>query len=128
MAGPTAEVVEGVRSAYNRIAEAYAAVNSGEMPGALLRLAHKLLYGVGPDARLVDVGCGVGRDMGWFESRGVQVVGHEQADRRRPNPVMETRSAGAQRGVARDAVDDVLEVGSILHGECTDRGQHAQRE
>ena len=75
MAGATADVVEGVRSAYDQIAEAYSAVNGGQMPEALLRLEHNLLGHVGHGARLIDVGCGVGRDMGWFESQGVRVNG-----------------------------------------------------
>jgi ubiquinone/menaquinone biosynthesis C-methylase UbiE len=68
-------VVKGVRSAYDRIADDYAAVNSGAMPEALLRLARKLLADVGLGARILDVGCGVGRDMGWFELHGVRMVG-----------------------------------------------------
>ena len=75
MAGATADVVEGVRSAYDQIAEAYSAVNGGQMPEALLRLEHNLLGHVGHGARLIDVGCGVGRDMGWFESQGIRVNG-----------------------------------------------------
>ena len=71
----TKDAVGGTRCAYDQIAETYAAVNSGDMPEALARLGCKLLDHVGRGAHILDVGCGVGRDMGWFEAQGMQVTG-----------------------------------------------------
>ena len=68
------KAVEGTRSAYDQIAETYVTVNS-DMPEAVVRLAHKLTEHVRPGARVIDVGCGCGRDMGWFEAQGIHVVG-----------------------------------------------------
>jgi len=67
-------VVERTRSAYDQLAGTYAEVNSGDVPDPLLKLARTLVRHVGPGARIIDVGCGAGRDVRWFESQGVQVA------------------------------------------------------
>ncbi len=69
------DVVEGTRAAYDQIAETYATVNGGDMPEVLLRLAQKLIQHTAKGARMIDVGCGAGRDMGWFEAQGIRVMG-----------------------------------------------------
>jgi ubiquinone/menaquinone biosynthesis C-methylase UbiE len=67
--------VARTQSAYDQIAETYAEVNSGDVPDPLLRLARTLACHVGLGARIIDVGCGAGRDVRWFESQGIQVTG-----------------------------------------------------
>ena len=69
------DVIEAIRYAYDRVAPVYRAVNGGNMPAVLARLARGLVAPLRPGACLIDVGCGVGRDMGWFESRGFRVTG-----------------------------------------------------
>ena len=69
------DVVGGVRSAYDEVAETYAAVNSGDVPESLVGLGRKLCDHVGPSGRILDVGCGAGRDVRWFAARGAQVTG-----------------------------------------------------
>lgn len=69
------DVVEGTRAAYEQIAKTYAEVNSGDVPDSLLRLARELVHHVGHDANIIDVGCGTGRDMAWFEGQGMRVTG-----------------------------------------------------
>ena len=58
------EAVEGTRSACDQIAETYAAVNSGDMPEVLLRLAHKLIQHMEQGARIIGVGYGSGPHLG----------------------------------------------------------------
>jgi ubiquinone/menaquinone biosynthesis C-methylase UbiE len=69
------DIVDGVRSAYDEIAETYALANSGDMPGSLVGLGRKLCNHVGLGGHILDVGCGVGRDLQWFKARGAQVTG-----------------------------------------------------
>lgn len=68
------DVVKRVQAAYDYIADRYASVNR-DMPQDLVDLAHELTIRVGPTDRIVDLGCGLGRDMAWFESHGMNVVG-----------------------------------------------------
>jgi ubiquinone/menaquinone biosynthesis C-methylase UbiE len=64
-----------MRAAYARIADEYARINCGPMPGDLLAAAALMAERAGPGGSIVDIGCGPGRDMAWFESRGVRVTG-----------------------------------------------------
>ena len=63
-----------IRSAYDQIAPHYAARNS-EMRDGLINLAAQFLELSGSGTRLLDLGCGAGRDMAWFESQGATVTG-----------------------------------------------------
>ncbi|MDP9379783.1 MAG: class I SAM-dependent methyltransferase [Chloroflexota bacterium] len=65
---------ERVRDAYNRIAGMYA-LRTAEMPPALIKLADEFLALLPPDPRVLDLGCGAGRDMAWLEARGARVTG-----------------------------------------------------
>jgi ubiquinone/menaquinone biosynthesis C-methylase UbiE len=69
------DVTKTVQAAYNQIAATYASVNSGDMPENLLALAQKLVQGIGQAAHVIEIGCGIGRDMAWFESQSVKVTG-----------------------------------------------------
>ena len=64
-----------IQSAYARIADEYARINSGPMPGDLLAAAALMAERAGPVGSIIDIGCGPGRDMAWFEARGVRVTG-----------------------------------------------------
>jgi ubiquinone/menaquinone biosynthesis C-methylase UbiE len=50
------------------------------MPTDLERLAHTLLARCGEKASIVDIGCGTGRDMAWFEQRSLHVIGVDRSD------------------------------------------------
>ncbi len=63
-----------IQKAYDQIAPHYAARNS-EMRDGLIDLAAQFLELTGQPAHILDLGCGAGRDMVWFESQGAFVVG-----------------------------------------------------
>jgi ubiquinone/menaquinone biosynthesis C-methylase UbiE len=68
-------VVRQLRAAYDQLVVAYADRNHGAMPDKLLPLAGRLVLHVGSGGHLIDVGCGTGRDMAWFETRALSVTG-----------------------------------------------------
>ncbi len=65
---------EQTRAAYDQIVTKYAAINAA-MPPELATAADRFLQLIGPGARVLDVGCGAGRDMAWLEGLGLTVVG-----------------------------------------------------
>jgi len=65
---------ERVAAAYDHIAADYAVINT-TMPPHLAELATRFLARLGPGTRVLDVGCGAGRDMAWMETRGATVTG-----------------------------------------------------
>jgi ubiquinone/menaquinone biosynthesis C-methylase UbiE len=68
------DVIAGTRATYDQIAEVYAHVNCGPLGGCLLALARELARCVGEGAHIVDVGCGPGRDVAWFQSQNIRVT------------------------------------------------------
>src|SRR5687767_2754207 len=71
--GPT------MRATYDRIAPSYEEANRGRSPGQDPELANgfveraRAVGGTAP--RVVEVGCGPGRDMTWLEGKGIRMVG-----------------------------------------------------
>jgi ubiquinone/menaquinone biosynthesis C-methylase UbiE len=69
---------EITRETYNQIAPTYAQV-SAVMGENLLESAQKFLEllepSFGQNAKILDVGCGPGRDMAWFENHNINVTG-----------------------------------------------------
>src|SRR5688500_737378 len=63
-----------VQAAYDQIAPHYAARNS-ELRDGLIALAAQFLELTEQTGHILDLGCGAGRDMLWFESQGASVVG-----------------------------------------------------
>lgn len=63
-----------MRATYDTIAADYAERTGRILPG-LEALGRDFLALVSPDARILEVGCGAGRDMEWLESQGAEVVG-----------------------------------------------------
>ena len=63
-----------IAGAYDQIAAEYA-VRNAAMPHDLLDLGARFLALTGPHARVLEVGCGSGRDMAWLEERGAVVTG-----------------------------------------------------
>lgn len=63
-----------MQQAYDRIAAQYAAVNAA-IPPEVAASANRFLELTSHQAHILDVGCGAGRDMAWFEARGAAVIG-----------------------------------------------------
>lgn len=63
-----------IQAVYDQIAPHYAARNS-EMRDGLIDLASQFLEMIDKPARMLDLGCGAGRDMAWLESQGAYMVG-----------------------------------------------------
>ncbi|TFG67649.1 MAG: class I SAM-dependent methyltransferase, partial [Anaerolineales bacterium] len=61
------------RSSYDRIAPAFA-VRNAFMPPTVLESAHHFITLVPSGGRILDAGCGAGRDSAWFASQGFQVT------------------------------------------------------
>jgi len=61
--------------AYDQIVLEFAKRNHVSLDGELLALAQKLVKHVGQDGHILDIGCGTGRDMAYFESQGIAVTG-----------------------------------------------------
>lgn len=64
-----------IRVSYDRLVSAYVARNDAETPPKLLPLLHQLADATGRCGQILDVGCGTGREMAWFESQGVRMCG-----------------------------------------------------
>ncbi|MBN1978843.1 MAG: class I SAM-dependent methyltransferase [Anaerolineae bacterium] len=65
-----------LQAAYDQIAEGFADVTA-DMPPELILAAEQFLGITRPGALILDLGCGAGRDMAWFESQGATVVGSD---------------------------------------------------
>lgn len=63
------------RGTYDVIAGDYAEANAGAPSGYVARARALLLASLWPGARLADLGCGTGRDLGFFAEHGLHAVG-----------------------------------------------------
>ena len=64
-----------VQNTYDRIVVEFAKRNHFNMADNLVLLAQEMIQHVGENGNLIDIGCGTGRDMTWFESQGNAVTG-----------------------------------------------------
>jgi ubiquinone/menaquinone biosynthesis C-methylase UbiE len=68
-------IFEQVQLGYDQIVLEYAKRNHSTMAENLVFLAQELIQHVGTEGHILDIGCGTGRDMAWFESQKVNVLG-----------------------------------------------------
>ncbi len=66
--------IEITRESYEQMAPTYAQI-SANMSETLLAFAQKFLGALEPNAEILDVGCGPGRDIAWFENHNINVTG-----------------------------------------------------
>lgn len=64
-----------VQISYDQIVLEFAKRNHFNMADNLVRLAQELVKHIGQSGRLVDIGCGTGRDMAWFELHRIATIG-----------------------------------------------------
>jgi ubiquinone/menaquinone biosynthesis C-methylase UbiE len=76
---PQTDTAFRVQEAYDQLALVYAQSNHGTMPADLEQLGSILLKRLKLKARIIDVGCGTGRDLAWFESHGMVVIGVDRS-------------------------------------------------
>lgn len=62
------------RRTYDQIAGQFAA-KIPVMDERLIAKASRLIEGIRPNERILDLGCGPGRDLSWFQEKGIQAVG-----------------------------------------------------
>lgn len=112
-------VVAAHAAAYDGWAESFAE-RTAAMPPALASLGGRVLSGFSVPPRILDVGCGPGRDMAWFEERGATVVGIDVS--RRMLELARERCAGelvrmdmCELGFPAASFDVVWSVASLLH-------------
>lgn len=72
--GTMSPMTRRVQAAYDHIAPVFAERNAA-MPRSYVELGARFAEEIGTDKRILDLGCGVGRDMAWFEQQGLEVVG-----------------------------------------------------
>jgi ubiquinone/menaquinone biosynthesis C-methylase UbiE len=73
--GLVMDIFRRVQAGYDQIVLEYAKRNHFKMPSNLVLMAQGLLQHTGLSGRIIDIGCGTGRDMAWFESEGANVTG-----------------------------------------------------
>ena len=95
------------QAAYDQIAAQYAVKNAA-MPKALTTAGRRFLELLGPGPRILDAGCGAGRDMAWLQRRGATVAGMDLSRRmlalaqsmaRGPLLQMDMRSLALRAGI-----------------------------
>ena len=106
-------------AAYDSWAETFAERTS-QMPSELAALGERVLGRFSTSPRILDVGCGPGRDMAWFEARRATVVGIDVSSR-----MLELARARCSGELLRmdmrtlklpgRSVDAVWSIASLLH-------------
>lgn len=106
-------------AAYDRIAARFEQLNA-EMPESLVTLGDRVLQHLPPRPRILDVGCGPGRDMAWFEAREALVTGIDVSAEMLARAGKRTRGPLAQMDMrklnfAAASFDAVWAIASLLH-------------
>ena len=69
------DIFRQVQAGYDELVFEYAKRNHFKIPDNLVSMAKGLIQHTGLNGRIVDIGCGTGRDMTWFESQNAHVTG-----------------------------------------------------
>jgi ubiquinone/menaquinone biosynthesis C-methylase UbiE len=64
-----------VQAAYDQMVVEYAKRNHSNMADNLVVLAQELIQHIGINGQIIEVGCGTGRDMSWFETQRNTITG-----------------------------------------------------
>ncbi len=112
-------VVDVHAAAYDAWAETFAE-RTAAMPRALAALGERVLARSPATPRVLDVGCGPGRDLAWFEERGATVTGVDVS--RRMLELARTRCRGVllemdmrELALPDTSFDVVWSIASLLH-------------
>jgi ubiquinone/menaquinone biosynthesis C-methylase UbiE len=112
-------MVDPHAAAYDQLAARFERLNA-EMPQSLVLLGSRLLAQVGRAPQILDVGCGPGRDMAWFEARGASTTGIDVSTEMLARAASRASGHLAQMDMRRlkfpDAsFDAVWVIASLLH-------------
>jgi ubiquinone/menaquinone biosynthesis C-methylase UbiE len=104
---------------YDRIAARFEQQNA-EMPASLVALGDRLLARLPQRPEIVDIGCGPGRDMAWFEAHGASMTGIDVSAEMLARARKRTRGTLAQMDMreldfADASYDAVWAIASLLH-------------
>lgn len=69
------DLYQQLQTSYDQMVLEFAKRHHFRMADNLVVLAQELAEHVGENGKLVDVGCGTGRDMAWFEAHHIPTVG-----------------------------------------------------
>ncbi|MGH2557782.1 MAG: class I SAM-dependent methyltransferase [Thermomicrobiales bacterium] len=110
---------EQMRVAYDTIAPAFAKRHAA-MPTGLIATGARMLEWIGSSERILDVGCGTGRDIAWFESHGGQVIGFDLSAAMLGEARTRTRGSLVQGDMRRLPFQDarfaaVWSIAALLH-------------
>lgn len=111
--------VDRTRRTYDAVAETYHE-RTGDID-ALLPAMDRFVDRLPNDARVLDAGCGPGRDAGWLSERGARVVGVDFAAGQLRLATEEAPDAHLAQGDLRSlpldsaSVDGVWAVASLIH-------------
>ncbi len=108
------------RESYEQIADEYARNNSGGMERYLIPLAQRIVSQMGKNGSLLDIGCGPGYEMAWFDQRGIRTVGVDLASAMLGHARTRTKGALLQMDLRAlafrgAAFDGVWWCASLLH-------------
>ncbi len=106
-------------AAYDELADAFAE-RTAAMPPDIVTLGEDILARFPSPPAVLDVGCGPGRDMAWFEDRGAAVTGIDVSSRMlelaRERCVGELFAMDMRKLALPDASFDVVwSIASLLH-------------
>jgi ubiquinone/menaquinone biosynthesis C-methylase UbiE len=104
---------------YDRIAARFEQLNA-DMPASLVALGDRMLARLPRHPRILDIGCGTGRDMAWFEARGASMTGIDVSAEMLARAGKRTRGTLAQMDMrkldfADASYDAVWVIASLLH-------------
>jgi ubiquinone/menaquinone biosynthesis C-methylase UbiE len=69
------DIFKEVQTAYDQMVFEYAKRNHSNMADNLVVLAQELIQYIGQNGHILEVGCGTGRDMSWFEAQKSIITG-----------------------------------------------------
>lgn len=106
-------------AAYDKIAHHFEQLFA-EMPESLVTLGDRVLEHLPPHPQILDIGCGPGRDMAWFEARGASVTGIDVSAEMLALARKKTHGSLAQMDMRQldfpvSAYDGIWAIASLLH-------------
>lgn len=115
----TEDVAAELERTYDAIAPEYAQ-RWERMPAELARRARRFAAAVGRGGHVLDLGCGSGRDLAWFEAHGMRVTGADRsagmlAEARRRTGARLIKCDMRRLPIPSASLDGVWACASLMH-------------